>query len=84
MPEETQQPRYTPEERAEGICRGSFKIGTACGECPRCRKAGYGPEQKAAAIEAEKERTKDFPADRVKPRNPAPVVVVQATPEESV
>lgn len=61
-------PQFTKEERAEGICRGSFRIGTACADCPRCRKADFTPEKKAAAIEAEKERTKDFPADRVKPK----------------
>lgn len=47
-------------------CRGSFRIGTACGECARCKEAGFGPKEKAEAEEAERERTKDLPADRVK------------------
>lgn len=56
-------------EKAERpvTCRGSFRIGTACGECARCKAAGFGPEEKKAAMEAEAERTKDLPADRVKP-----------------
>lgn len=49
-------------------CRGSFKVGTACGLCARCKSRGYSVEKKEKAIEAEKERTKDFPANRVKPR----------------
>lgn len=47
-------------------CNGSFKLGTACGACPRCEARNYGPAEKAAAIAAETERTKDLPADRVK------------------
>ena len=49
-------------------CDGSFKVGTACGVCARCKSRGYSLEKKAAAIEAEKERTKDFPQNRVKSR----------------
>lgn len=47
-------------------CRGSFKLGTACGECPRCLARNYGPDERTAAIEAEAERTKDLPPDRIK------------------
>lgn len=47
-------------------CRGSFKLGTACGACPRCEAKNFGPEQREAAIAAEVERTKDLPPDRVK------------------
>lgn len=66
MPEGHQEAHETPTES----CRGSFRIGTACGECPRCRAEGFGPEERAEAIAAETERTKDLPANRVKPNHP--------------
>jgi hypothetical protein len=47
-------------------CKGSYKLGTACGDCPRCQAKNYGPTEREAAIAAEAERTKDLPADRVK------------------
>lgn len=55
-------------------CKGSYARGTACANqdlpegvrCVRCDAREYGPEQKAEAIAAELERTKDLPADRVK------------------
>ena len=52
-------------------CRGSRILGTACGnenneDCERCEKANYAKKEKDAAKEAEKIRTKDLPADRVK------------------
>lgn len=47
-------------------CSGSFKIGTACAVCERCKERGYTVEDQQKAREAEKERTKDLPADRVK------------------
>lgn len=47
-------------------CDGSYKLGTACGACPRCAERNYGPEEKKAAVAAELERTKDLPANRVK------------------
>lgn len=59
-------------------CRGSFKIGTACAqqdlpegvtECAKCKAEGYDVAKRDAAIAAEAERTKDFPADRVKRGN---------------
>jgi hypothetical protein len=49
-------------------CDGSYKLGTACGACPRCAERNYGPAEKQAAVEAERERTKDLPANRVKPK----------------
>lgn len=55
-----------PEKKKEFRCRGSFKVGTACGECVRCQAKNYGKAEKEAAIKAEKERTKNLPADRVK------------------
>lgn len=57
-----------PEEKNKKVenCRGSFTRGTACAICPRCKKRGYGPQEKKAAILAEAERTKDLPKDRVK------------------
>lgn len=59
-------------------CKGSMNTGTACAnqdlpegvkECQRCTEAGFTPKKKAEAIAAEKERTKDFPPDRVKRGN---------------
>lgn len=47
-------------------CGGSFKLGTACGNCPRCDARDFGPDEKDQAIAAEIERTKDLPANRVK------------------
>jgi hypothetical protein len=47
-------------------CKGSFRLGTACGQCPRCQARNYGPAEREAALAAEAERTKDLPADRVK------------------
>jgi hypothetical protein len=55
-------------------CQGSYTRGTACANedlpkgvrCVRCDAREYGPEQKAEAIAAELQRTKDLPADRVK------------------
>lgn len=56
-------------------CRGSFKQGTACANvdlpegvesCAKCTEANYNATARQAAIEAEAERTKDLPADRVK------------------
>lgn len=55
-------------------CRGSFARGTACANvglpegvtCARCTAENYDAAARDAAIAAEKERTKDLPADRVK------------------
>lgn len=56
-------------------CRGSMKVGTACANedlpegvtsCVKCTEAKYDKNARKAAKEAEKERTKDLPADRVK------------------
>lgn len=53
-------------EKKEVVCRGSYKLGTACGKCKRCKARGFNEEKKTQAIAAEAERTKDLPADRVK------------------
>lgn len=55
-------------------CRGSFIVGTACGICDRCNENNYTPEKRSAAIEKEKIRTKDFPADRVKKKRAVYIV----------
>ena len=56
-------------------CRGSYKLGTACGnvdlpegvkECVRCTERKYDAEARQAAIDAEAERVKTLPGDRVK------------------
>lgn len=56
-------------------CRGSMKVGTACANenlpegvkrCEKCTEAKYDKIAKKDAIKAEKDRTKDLPADRVK------------------
>lgn len=56
-------------------CRGSVRIGTACANqdlpegvesCQKCTEANFDQAAKQAAIEAEAERTKNLPADRVK------------------
>lgn len=67
-------------------CDGSFKVGTACGVCARCKSRGYSLEKKEQAIAAEKERTKDLPADRVKLREQKVnvEVVMPATEEKKI
>jgi|TARA_R110000851_G_scaffold29_6_gene136 hypothetical protein len=58
-------------------CGGSFKLGTACAniaanlpegtnECARCKMKPYTVTERDAAVAIEAERTKDFPANRVK------------------
>lgn len=70
--------------RADPNCRGSFRLGTACGECPRCKAQGYTPEKRDKAIKAEAERTAKLPPDRVKKNFGQPQVIVQIVQPESV
>lgn len=64
-------------ENKKNICRGSFTVGTACGECERCKKRGYTPEERKVAMKREEERTKGMPSDRVKREESTKVVIVE-------
>jgi len=57
-------------------CRGSFQLGTACGQCSRCHERGYDPEKREQARKAEEERKSKLPPDRVKKRGHQTVEVV--------
>jgi len=49
-------------------CRGSYRLGTACGTCDRCKEKNYTPAKAKLAQAEYEERVKKMPANRVKPK----------------
>ena len=67
--------------KKEFLCRGSFRRGTACGECERCKAKGYTLAKKNLAIEETKTRDAKLPAGRIKPKNQVTIKNTEVTPK---